>query len=130
MKYIQSFYQYPVTFSSIGKTIPANKAVGEMKNLAEVSERELEKLQNCEPMFRELVNNKKYRILNHIPESYIPAAQQVNNAKAEADKAKAEAERLRAEIEAMKAQSAKKEVASEEPKEEIKEEVKKTSKKK
>ena len=55
MKYIQSFYQYPVTFSSIGKTIPARSAQGEMKNLAEITEAELEKLQNREPFFSSLL---------------------------------------------------------------------------
>ena len=97
-KYIQSFYQYPVTFSSIGKTIPARGAVGEMRNIAEVSEKELERLENCEPLFRELVNKKKVRILNHIPASYVPAAQQVNEANAKADAAEKEVEALRARI--------------------------------
>ena len=100
MKYIQSFYQYPVTFSAIGKTIPARSAQGEMKNIAEVTEKELEKLENCEPFFRELVNKKKFRVLNHIPDSYIPPAKQVNDARAEAD-------RLRAELEAAKEKLAK-----------------------
>ena len=102
MKYIQSFYQYPVTFSSIGKTIPARSAQGEMKNIAEVTEKELEKLQNCEPFFRELVNKKKVRVLNHIPDSYVPPAQRINEAHAEADKFKAENEKLKAELEALK----------------------------
>ena len=97
--YIQSFYQYPVTFSAIGKTIPARSAQGEMKNIAEVSEKELEKLENCEPFFRELVNKKKFRVLNHIPNSYIPPAKQINDAHEEAD-------RLRAELEAAKAKIA------------------------
>lgn len=100
-KYIQSFYQYPVTFSSIGKTIPARSAQGEMKNIAEVSEKELERLQNSEPMFRELVNQKKYRVLNHIPASYVPPATQINNANAEADKLRAENEALKARLAAL-----------------------------
>lgn len=95
-KYIQSFYQYPVTFSSIGKTVPSSMAQGEMKNIAEVTEAELLKLQNQEPLFRELVNKNKYRVLNKIPASYIPPAEQIN-------KAHEEAERLRAENEALKA---------------------------
>ena len=99
MKYIQSFYQYPVTFSSIGKTIPARLAQGDMRNIAEVTEKELEKLQNCEPRFRELVNQKKYRVLNHIPVSYVPAAEQINQAHAEAEKLRKENEALKARLE-------------------------------
>lgn len=100
-KYIQSFYQYPVTFSSIGKTIPARSAQGEMKNIAEVSEKELDRLQNSEPMFRELVNQRKYRVLNHIPDAYVPPATQINNANAEADKLHAENEALKARLAAL-----------------------------
>ena len=96
MKYIQSFYQYPVTFSSIGKTIPARSAVGDMKNLAEVTEAELEKLQNREPFFRELVEKKKLRVLNHMPESYKSSAARINEANDEIARLKAENERLRA----------------------------------
>lgn len=98
-KYIQSFYQYPVTFSSIGKTVPARLAQGDMRNITEVSDAELEKLQNSEPLFRELVNVNKYRVLNKIPASYVPASEQINTARSEAD-------RLRAENEALKAQLA------------------------
>ena len=107
MKYIQSFYQYPVTFSSIGKTIPARSAQGEMKNIAEVSENELEKLRNCEPFFRELENKKKIRVLNHIPDSYVPPAHQINAAHAETDKVKAENEALKARIAELEAKQAK-----------------------
>lgn len=96
MKYIQSFYQYPVTFSSIGKTIPARSAQGELRNLAEISESELEKLQNCEPFFRELVNLKKIRVLNHMPESYKSSAARINEANDEIARLKAENEKLRA----------------------------------
>ena len=98
MKYIQSFYQYPVTFSSIGKTIPARSAQGDMKNIAEITENELDKLRKCEPFFRELVDKKKIRVLDHIPTSYIPPAQRINEAAAEADKYKSENEALRARI--------------------------------
>lgn len=101
MKYIQSFYQYPVTFSAIGKTIPARSAQGEMKNIAEVTEKELEKLESCEPFFRELVNKKKFRVLNHIPNSYIPPAKQINDAHEEADKLRAENEALKAKLAAL-----------------------------
>lgn len=99
--YIQSFYQYPVTFSAIGKTIPARSAQGEMKNIAEVSEKELEKLENCEPFFRELVNKKKFRVLNHIPASYVPPAEQINNAHKEADDLRVENEALKARLAAL-----------------------------
>lgn len=95
-KYIQSFYQYPVTFSSIGKTIPARSAVGEQRNLAEVSDKELERLNNCEPFFRELVDKKKYRVLNHMPESYKTSASRINEANDEIARLKAENERLKA----------------------------------
>ena len=98
MKYIQSFYQYPVTFSAIGKTVPARSAQGEMKNIAEVSEKELEKLENCEPFFRELVSKKKYKVLNYIPASYVPPAEQINNAHKEADDLRAENEALKARL--------------------------------
>lgn len=97
-KYIQSFYQYPVTFSSIGKTVPARLAQGDMRNITEVSDAELEKLQNSEPLFRELVNGKKYRILNKIPASYVPANEQINTARNEADKLRAENEALKARL--------------------------------
>lgn len=125
MKYIQSFYQYPVTFSSIAKTIPARKAQGDMKNIAEVTERELEKLQNCEPRFRELVNQKKYRVLNHIPASYVPANEQINRANAEAERVKAENEALKAQLE--KLTKAEKSEVEEEKTDEPKEENKKAA---
>lgn len=106
MKYVQSFYQYPVTFSAIGKTIPARSAQGELKNIAEVTDKELERLENCEPKFRELVLQKKYRVLNKMPESYKPAAAQINEAREEASAAKAELEKARAELEALRAEKA------------------------
>ena len=96
MLYIQSFYQYPVTFSSIGKGVPAVNADGDYRNIAEITEEEFEKLQNKEPMFRELVNNKKYRVLKKLPDSYKPAATLVNEARAEADRLKAELEAIKA----------------------------------
>ncbi len=105
-KYIQSFWQYPVTFSSIAKTIPARGAKGEMRNIAEVTDREYEILQNREPYFRELVDKKKFRVLNRLPESYIPPAQRINEAQ---DKA----ERLAKENEELKARLAEKEAADE-----------------
>ena len=100
MKYIQSFYQYPVTFSSLGKTIPAKDADGELRNIAEFEDEEIEKLQNQEPFFRELIDLKKIRILNHLPESYRPAAVLVN----EANDRAAAAEAKVAELEALLAQ--------------------------
>ena len=96
MKYIQSFYQYPVTFSSIGKTIPARSAQGDMKNLAEITEAELAKLQNREPFFRELVDKKKLRVLDHMPESYKTSASRINEANDEIARLKAELDKERA----------------------------------
>ena len=96
MKYIQSFYQYPVTFSSIGKTIPARSAQGPMRNIAEIEDNELERLQNSEPFFRELVSLKKIRVLNHLPESYVSSAQRINEANDEIARLKAENEALKA----------------------------------
>lgn len=100
-KYIQSFYQYPVTFSSIGKTVPTRLAQGDMRNITEVSDAELEKIQNSEPLFRELVNGKKYRVLNKIPASYVPANEQINTARSEADRLRAENEALKARLAAI-----------------------------
>lgn len=96
MKYIQSFYQYPVTFSSIAKTIPARAAQGELRNIAEVTEAQLETLERCEPLFRELIRFKKYRVLNHLPESYRSSAARINEAQDEIARLKAENEKLRA----------------------------------
>lgn len=105
MKYIQSFHQYPVTFSTVAVTVPAKNADGETRNICEVSEEVLEKLQNGEPLFRALVNKKKYRILNKMPESYKPAARQINEVLAEAEKAKAELEAAKAELAQLKGES-------------------------
>lgn len=102
MKYIQSFYQYPVTFSSIGKTIPARSAQGPMKNLAEIEDHELERLQQSEPFFRELVALKKIRVLNKMPESYVSSAQRINEAQDEIARLKAENEALKAKAETKK----------------------------
>ena len=108
--YIQSFYEYPVTFSSIGKAIPSKDADGDMRNIVEITDAELEKLKTCEPFFRALVDKKKYRVLNKIPESYKPAAVQINEAKAELEAAKAELEAVKAELEATKGNEAKAEL--------------------
>lgn len=102
MKYIQSFHQYPVTFSTVDITIPAKNAQGESRNICEISEEKLEKLQNGEPLFRALVNKKRYRILNKMPESYKPAARQINEALAEAEKVKKELEAAKAELAQLK----------------------------
>ena len=96
MKYIQSFYQYPVTFSSIGKTLPARSAQGPLKNLMEIEDKELKRLEDCEPYFRELVNAKKIRVLNKMPESYVSSAQRINEANDEIARLKAENEALKA----------------------------------
>ena len=98
MKYIQSFYNYAVTFSSIEKAVPAKNADGELRNIAQISDEELAKLENCEPLFRKLVELKKYRVLNKLPESYKPASTLVNEARAEAEDAKKENEELKAKI--------------------------------
>ena len=114
MKYIQSFYQYPVTFSSIGKTIPARNAVGDMKNLAEVTEAELEKLQNREPFFRELVEKKKLRVHNRMPESYKSSAARINEANDEIARLKAELDKERAKNNAASKEPATEEAPAEE----------------
>ena len=100
MKYIQSFYQYPVTFSSIAKTIPARNAAGDMRNLCEVTDAQLDNLQRKEPFFRELVSKKKIRVLDRMPESYKTSAARINEANDEIARLKAENEKLRAEAEA------------------------------
>lgn len=98
MKYIQSFYQYPVTFSSIEKGVPAKDADGELRNIAEFTDEEVAKLESDEPLFRALVSQKKYRVLNKLPESYRPASALVNEAREEAAAAKAELAALKAEM--------------------------------
>lgn len=102
MKYVQSFYPYPVTFSSIEKTVPSKDAEGELRNIAEFTEEEISKLETQEPMFRMLVNQKKYRVLNHLPDSYKPASYLVNEARAAEEAAKAEAAAAKAELEELK----------------------------
>lgn len=119
MKYIQSFYQYPVTFSSIGKTIPARSAQGEMRNIAEITEKELARIQNSEPMFRELLDKKKIRVLDHIPASYVPPAQQINEAHNEADKLRAENEALKAKLAALESGNPTEDVAEKEEREDL-----------
>ncbi len=99
MKYVQSFYQYPVTYSSIGKGIPSKDADGELRNIAAFEDAEIETLKAAEPMFNDLVNMKKYRILDKLPESYKPSATLINEAHEEN-------ERLKAELAALKAKNA------------------------
>jgi uncharacterized protein (DUF433 family) len=96
--YIQSYYQYPVTFSSIGKTIPARSAQGELRNVAEFTEKEIDTLKKREPLFRELVDKKKIRVLDHLPSSYVPPAQRINEANDEAEKLRQENEALKARL--------------------------------
>lgn len=100
--YIQSYYQYPVTFSSIGKTIPARSAQGELRNVAEFTEKEIDTLKKREPFFRELVDKKKIRVLDHLPSSYVPPAQRINEANDEAEKLRKELEAAKAELAALK----------------------------
>jgi hypothetical protein len=125
MKYIQSFYQYPVTFSSIAKTIPARNAAGDMKNLCEITEAQLDNLQRKEPFFRELVAKKKIRILDHMPESYKTSAARINEANDEIARLRAENEKLKAQAPA--AEPKKEEPAKEEAAEEPKAPTKKTT---
>lgn len=99
--YIQSYYQYPVTFSSIGKTIPARSAQGELRNVAEFTEKEIDTLKKREPFFRELVDKKKIRVLDHLPASYVPPAQRINEANDEAEKLRKELEAAKAKIAAL-----------------------------
>jgi hypothetical protein len=99
--YIQSYYQYPVTFSSIGKTIPARSAQGELRNVAEFTEKEIDTLKKREPLFRELVDKKKIRVLDHLPSSYVPPAQRINEANDEAEKLRKELEAAKAKIAAL-----------------------------
>lgn len=101
--YIQSYYQYPVTFSSIGKTIPARSAQGELRNVAEFTEKEIDTLKKREPFFRELVDKKKIRVLDHLPASYVPPAQRINEANDEAEKLRKELEAANAKIAALEA---------------------------
>lgn len=96
--YIQSYYQYPVTFSSIGKTIPARSAQGELRNVAEFTEKEIDTLEKREPLYRELKDKKKIRVLNHLPSSYVPPAQRINEANDEAEKLRKELEAAKAKI--------------------------------
>ena len=104
--YIQSYYQYPVTFSSIGKTIPARSAQGELRNVAEFTEKEIDTLKKREPFFRELVDKKKIRVLDHLPSSYVPPAQRINEANDEAEKLRKELEEAKAKIAALEADKA------------------------
>lgn len=101
MKYIQSYYPYAITFSSIDLAVPSKDAEGPLRNICEIPEDKLSVLQEQEPLFRALVNQKKYRVLNHLPEHYKPAATLVNEARSEAAAAKKENEELKAKLEAL-----------------------------
>lgn len=104
-KFIQSFYQYPVTFSSIERTIPAKDAAGDLRNIAEFSEEEIAKLEKQEPFYRDLLNQKKIRVLNHLPESYKAPSVLVNEAQDRAAAAEAKAAELEAKLAAVTAGS-------------------------
>lgn len=106
MKYIQSFYRYVMTFSSIGKSFPARDAEGPMRNVIEITDDEYKTLMRREPMFRALVDNRKYRVLDYLPESAKPEAARINEAKAEAKKVQAENASLADENAALKARIA------------------------
>ena len=116
MKYIQSFYQYPITLSSTGVIIPARSAQGDLKNICEVTEAQLERIQNSEPFFRELVSKKKLRVLNHLPESYKSSAARINEAQDEIARLKAENEKLKAQAEAPAEEPVEEAPAEEKPK--------------
>ena len=116
MKYIQSFYQYPITLSSTGVIIPARSAQGDLKNICEVTEAQLDRIQNQEPFFRELVSKKKLRVLNHLPESYKTSAARINEAQDEIARLKAENEKLKAQTEAPKEDEPVEAPAEEKPK--------------
>ena len=96
MKYVQSFYQYPVMYSSIRKGVPAKDADGELRNIVELEDKELETLERYEPMFNALVSEKKYRVLNKLPESYKPSSQRLNEAHEETERLKRELAELKA----------------------------------
>ena len=98
MKYVQSFYPYAVIYSSIMKGIPAQNADGELRNIAEVTDEELKTLQDRESLFNHLINTKKYRVLNHLPESYKPSAVLVNEARSKATEAESKNGELLAKI--------------------------------
>ena len=112
MKYIQSFYNYAVTFTSIGKTFPSKDATAPMRNVMEISEDEYKTLMRREPMFRSLVERRKYRVLDYMPDSAKPDATRINEAKAEAKKARAQNADLTAENEALKKRIAELEAAA------------------
>lgn len=106
MKYVQSFYNYVVTFSSIGKSFPAKDADGPLRNVVEITDEEYKTLMRKEPIFRSLVDRRKYRVLDYMPDSAKPEATRINEAKAEAMAAKAENASLADENERLKARIA------------------------
>lgn len=106
MKYVQSFYNYVVTFSSIGKSFPAKDADGPLRNVVEITDEEYKILMQKEPIFRSLVDRRKYRVLDYMPDSAKPEATRINEAKAEARAAKAENASLADENERLKARIA------------------------
>ena len=99
MKFVQSFWSYPVTYSSCGVTIPAVDADGELRNIVAVEDDKIAVLENKEPYFRKLVDQKKYRVLNHLPESYKASSVLVNEANERAKKAEAELAEMKAKTE-------------------------------
>ena len=103
-KYIQSFYNYPVIFSSIGKGVPARDADGPMRNVVEITDAEYSVLERREPIFRAMVRDRKYRVLDYMPDSAKPDAERINEAKQEAKAAKEVKAELAKENEALKAQ--------------------------
>ena len=106
MKYITSYYRYVMTFSSIGKSFPAKDADGPMKNVMEITDQEYNLLMKREPIFRSLVDTRKYRVTDYLPESAKPDSARINEAKKEAKAAKEKNATLADENAALKARIA------------------------
>ena len=106
MKYITSYYRYVMTFSSIGKSFPTKDAEGSMRNVVEITDQEYGILMRREPIFRNLVERRKYRVTDYMPESAKPDSARINEAKKEPKAAKAENASLADENEKLKARIA------------------------
>lgn len=70
--YIQSFWQYEINFGDV--TLPKHHyTISEIergkKNIVEVTDEQFERIQK-DKMFQNLLEQKKYRILNNLPFNY------------------------------------------------------------